>query len=1191
MQINIRSLGNKKDIVEHYLEANKIDVAILCETWMRNDNIKFSKYEILAKNRPDGFGGVAIVISKRLKYDIIAQTNYDPIESIEAIIYTKDKKYKFISFYNRPRTDSSQLRSSFQKLIDDNALTKNLIIAGDINCHNSLWEKDSANDLKGEIIADIICNTNNICILNDGSHTFQNLAANYSSALDITIVSQNLAGTAVWYVDENLTSDHFSLITELGTCSNPMTETRTRHRIDKTVEQLGTYPLDQVTDFDTLNYLITNTIKENTVTYKIKNNFKPKPWWNDHIKRMWEIKNQKQKLHNRYKTLYTAIELRKANNHLKSLIRSSKKETWERYLNSIDNRNPSKILWGKINRLRNRSQPGNAIFSHNENIKEFLNAHFMANKTHQVRSSRNPLRSIVLNDIFTDDDLKSFFTHKKGKAPGFDNITCELLSTLPDDFITLITKVFNDIWKSQTMPDQWKTAKIFPILKAHKDRFQVSSYRPISLLPVLLKCFNTGIKAQVEKHVTKYNILPTNTLGFTKGKSTQDVIFMLTNRIISNRNSGLRQILISIDFSSAFDKVNVSKLINKLKNIKLEPAIINWIAQFLENRRITMESQGHLEELTTSSGLPQGSVLSPLLFNIYTTKFHQINSKNVELFQYADDFTMVISCPTKYELSRLAEQTLDRFLAIAKLLELPVNETKSTILNLYSRKSAINSLTCRGTTIKASNIVKILGINFDSQLNFNTHHKLLNNNIKADVNLIKILSAINHGIHPKTAINVFKVIIKAKLDYSALITTIAAPINTGSTQVSQNAGLRAALGLIKTTPVCSITSLSGMLPRHLQNNLITLKFIVKNIYRNRQFDINSMDMTYRTLIDNHPLISKCPLVPEATSIEKPNIENLKFILTPTSQYNPAETKANALKVIGKFRYSYKAYTDGSITTENDSRGIGIYHQATGEEFSFQIAEKISIKATETIAILVALNQAIASDQKDMVIFTDSRSALESIKSCLQHKNDRFFERLILLICKNNKDRRVTIAWIPAHVGIRGNEIADRLAKRGTSVNESNIKLNTKIDPCEIIKIIKDDIFTQWGTKYIEETQTKGRHLAIINDFKPMKDPWFNGVKMSHQNIKIINRLLCDHTFNGKLLYLMKIKDSNKCIKCNEDRIEDNNHILFECEAYDRTQFDVLYRHSNSTDLFKECLNNVELLNTICQYIKSNDIRV
>lgn len=138
---------SKKDILEHYLESKHVDIALICETWLKDNNIRFKHYNILTCNRIDGYGGVAIKIRKNIAYHNITQVDYMPI------------KLKLISLYVNPNMKNADLKLTFPQILEDNIHEKFVIIGGDINCHNELSENYSSNDRKGNYFSKINPNT------------------------------------------------------------------------------------------------------------------------------------------------------------------------------------------------------------------------------------------------------------------------------------------------------------------------------------------------------------------------------------------------------------------------------------------------------------------------------------------------------------------------------------------------------------------------------------------------------------------------------------------------------------------------------------------------------------------------------------------------------------------------------------------------------------------------------------------------------------------------------------------------------------------------------------------------------------------------------------------------------------------------------------------------------------------------
>lgn len=215
LQINVKSLSKRKDIIEKYIYDKNIHIGILSETWLcGSHSIKFNNYKLITRNRTDGWGGVAILLRDHIKVINIATESYKPLEILEITAQIADKTYNIISIYIPPKTTLPQIEKSFKKLINKYNSKPNVIIGGDINAHNTMWEHDSINDRKGEIIADLISESNLVC-LNNGEHTYQHISKNYTSAIDVTIMSTDIAFKSTWNVGENLTSDHFAITIEI----------------------------------------------------------------------------------------------------------------------------------------------------------------------------------------------------------------------------------------------------------------------------------------------------------------------------------------------------------------------------------------------------------------------------------------------------------------------------------------------------------------------------------------------------------------------------------------------------------------------------------------------------------------------------------------------------------------------------------------------------------------------------------------------------------------------------------------------------------------------------------------------------------------------------------------------------------------------------------------------------------------
>lgn len=216
VQINIRSAYSNKSFLKKFMIDNKIDVAVLCETWTKDTNkLQLQNYKTYIKTRPDGYGGVGFIIRNEISTNIINQSlNFNRLEIMEIEINIKNIRLRIISFYNNSNRNSNEINDEFEKLLDHYKNKNKTIIMGDINAHHILWEENSQNDTLGNKIADTIT-TSPFCIKNDGTHTRRDARNNKTYAVDISLISNEISSDFDWKcIHENLGSDHFPIILE-----------------------------------------------------------------------------------------------------------------------------------------------------------------------------------------------------------------------------------------------------------------------------------------------------------------------------------------------------------------------------------------------------------------------------------------------------------------------------------------------------------------------------------------------------------------------------------------------------------------------------------------------------------------------------------------------------------------------------------------------------------------------------------------------------------------------------------------------------------------------------------------------------------------------------------------------------------------------------------------------------------------
>jgi len=219
-----------------------------------------------------------------------------------------------------------------------------------------------------------------------------------------------------------------------------------------------------------------------------------------------------------------------------------------------------------------------------------------------------------------------------------------MINNSPMSFKHRVLNHFNSILDS-SIPQAYKHSLVLPILKPKKPKTDIKSYRPISLNACLAKTLDKIIAKRLWWFVLNNNLINSNQIGFRRGRSVIDSLLLVDH--IATRSLSLKKhvTLISLDFNKAFDKIGIHSVINQLKEWKIGKRILNYVLNFMTNRKIIIKSGNNLSSLfPLNNGIPQGSPISVILFLIaYNTLSHIISlHKEIKLTAYADDFHLII---------------------------------------------------------------------------------------------------------------------------------------------------------------------------------------------------------------------------------------------------------------------------------------------------------------------------------------------------------------------------------------------------------------------------------------------------------------------------------------------------------------------------------------------------------------------
>ncbi|XP_055688216.1 uncharacterized protein LOC129792859 [Lutzomyia longipalpis] len=332
---------------------------------------------------------------------------------------------------------------------------------------------------------------------------------------------------------------------------------------------------------------------------------------------------------------------------------------------------------------------------------------------------------------------------------------------------------------------------------------------------------------------------------------------------------------------------------------------------------------------------------------------------------------------------------------------------------------------------------KILGITIDNRLKFMIHRKTVRENLLQYLNLLKYFGNKKTGIHPDIMLTVYKAMIKSRLLYGApaMYQTKMSTSNLHPLQAIKNEALRIIMGYTRSTTITTIMAETTEMPIKFDSERSTCRFLINNkMATSDKIDYINDNTNYKELLKKHENIVQTAKLQKQEEIIPSNLkilENIPGLENSTkNQISTQKLRMCTLQKIEEYKDHFKIFTDGSI--KDEKRGFGIFFEQTKETISRKIKEEIPIYTVEMIAILYAIIMAIRMKKKKIVILTDSKSAILSLKNL---KSEKYYENIIHQIAKKNPKIDITLQWIPSHIGIVGNDSADKAAKEGGKSNE------------------------------------------------------------------------------------------------------------------------------------------------------------
>jgi hypothetical protein len=405
---------------------------------------------------------------------------------------------------------------------------------------------------------------------------------------------------------------------------------------------------------------------------------------------------------------------------------------------------------------------------------------------HDFFDNPNP-HSVFFNPITENELLSIVLTLPNKKSSGHDSINCPLIKEVIQVISKPLVYIMNLSLSSGIVPDSMKIARVTPIHK-NGDRHMVNNYRPISILTSFSKILERTVYIRTSLFLQKHNILSNSQFGFREKHSTTHAILKLIDRIRADRDQSLHTMGIFLDLSKAFDTIDHSILLSKLSFYGIRGIALEWFRNYLSNRKQFVCIDGKESSLKSLiCGIPQGSLLAPLLFSLYINDFPKSSDK-FSFILFADDSNLFCSHRSLDTLFDIVNRELVHISNWIKANKLSINIKKTNFM-LFG--PFVNNLPCDiffdNVPILRTNCIKFLGLYIDDKLSWNFHINYICKLISRNIGMISKLS---YFFPSEILYNIYSALILPYISYGVLAWGKSSAYLLNRITILQNRALR-----------------------------------------------------------------------------------------------------------------------------------------------------------------------------------------------------------------------------------------------------------------------------------------------------------------------------------------------------------------------------------------------------------------
>lgn len=857
---NANGLAQHSTEVQTFIQYQKIDIMLISEThFTRKSYMKIKNYTVYDTQHPDGkaHGGTAIIIKNSIRHHLHSHYETEHIQATSVTIEDWIGHLTIAAVYCPPKHAIKV--AQFQHFYA--TLGQRFLAGGDYNAKHPQWGSRIINPKGRELYKTL--RTNNLLPISTGEPTYWPTDRRRKpDLLDFGItkgVPENCI-TAESCLD--LSSDHSPVIIRLSTRIipkvTPPTLSSKRTNWENYRELIKTHltlkiPLKTAGDVEQGVEQFVKIIQQaawSSTPDQMKHTNRDTccPLIRQKIMDKRILRKQWQKT----RSPQDKTKFNKAAKRLKHLLQDEKNKAIQNYLQSLTPTEHTEYsLWRATARLKRpqiaihplKTESGDWARSDKQKAELFskhLTEVFKPFDPEVSESDENEILQALNSPGQQKCPIKNFKTSEiqtaimrdlsTKKAPGYDLITGRILKELPDIGFKFIAQIFNAILRIEHFPRQWKVAQIIMISKPGKPTDDVNSYRPISLLPVLSKLFEKLFLRKIKPILEERQLIPDHQFGFRRKHATVEQV----HRVVAKINETLEHknycTAAFLDVSQAFDKVWHTGLLYKLKR-QFPDNIYNILKSYLSNRHYLVKYREEYTSLNPiTSGVPQGSVLGPILYLLYTADLP--TTANTMTATFADDTAVLATHKDPIRASNILQNHLHQIQLWLKKWRIKANTTKSVQVTFTMNRDSCPPVQLNNQELPQADEAKYLGIHLDRRLTWRKHIFTKRIQLGLKLNSLYWIVGRKSQLSLENKLLVYKTILKPIWTYGIQLWGSASNSNIEIIERFQSKVLRMIVNA----------------PWYVPNEVIRCDLKVNTV----KDEVRNFSVTYRHRLTNHP---------------------------------------------------------------------------------------------------------------------------------------------------------------------------------------------------------------------------------------------------------------------------------------------------------------------------------------------------